>query len=142
MQTDEQTASCIDSLEASQRDEPSETGELTTADGPFLKNVFAPMKHFILKPAGGGGPELKLYDAMKSPDRQLIKAGYFVAEGSLVIQQILKLCPTYRIASILSTEAQLRKLAPELAEADAAFTAQVERTTGVPPAASTAALCQ
>ena len=52
-----------------------------------------------------GGPELKLYDAMTSPDRQLLKAGYFVAEGALVVQQLLRM-PEYRMVSMLSTEAQ------------------------------------
>ena len=40
---------------------------------------------------------------MLSPDRQLVKAGYFVAEGSLVVQQVLSMTDTYRCASMLSS---------------------------------------
>mgnify|MGYP004102200103 CR=1 FL=1 len=59
--------------------------------GPPLPSLFRSMKYFSHRSAGAGGPELKLYDAMTSPDRQLIKAGYFVAEGALVVQQLLRL---------------------------------------------------
>ena len=76
-----------------------------------------------MRDASAGGPELKLYDAMLSPDRQLIKAGYFVAEGSLVVQHVLAMPTTYSCASILSTEAQLRKLLPEMVKADKAYAA-------------------
>ena len=84
------------------------------------------MKYFSHRSAGAGGPELKLYDAMLSPDRQLIKANFFVAEGSLIVQQVLALSDTYRCASILSTESQLRKLMPDVAKADAAYAAAEE----------------
>ena len=87
-----------------------------------LSAIFDPLSAFTLRNANDGGAELKLYDAMTSPDRQLIKAGYFVAEGALVVQQLLRL-PEYRLVSMLSTEAQLRKLAPDLRGAEAAHRA-------------------
>ena len=131
MQTDEQTADCIASLEQKQQSEKSqESGASTSAataregSASSLAQTFASLQHFVLKQASVGGPELKLYDAMLSPDRQLIKAGYFVAEGSLVIQQILSLGPSYRLASILSTESQLQKLVGDFVQADAAYSAE------------------
>ena len=162
MQTDEQTDACIRSLEASRK--RSREGALakdTDAAGPSaltdaaagsnsveyggnnddatkpLQELMGPLRHFALADAGGGAPELKLYDAMLSPDRQLIKAGYFVAEGSLVVQQVLQMASRgsssgasgttapdnagYRLVSMLSTEAQLRKLAPDLRAANARY---------------------
>lgn len=125
VQTDEQTADCISSLEHLQQEAAAAAADdSNAASAAALPAIFAPLHHFVLKSASVGGPELKLYDAMLSPDRQLIKAGYFVAEGSLVIQQILSLGSSYRLASILSTESQLHKLAKDFAEAEAFYTAE------------------
>ena len=135
MQTDEQTAECIATLEASRRESREKSraaAEAEAAAAPTthdesnntpLDTILGPLRNFSLRDASAGGPELKLYDAMLSPDRQLVKAGYFVAEGSLVIQQVLTMPTIYKCASILSTEAQLRKLVPEIRQADAAYTA-------------------
>lgn len=135
MQTDAETEACVAALEQSQRDggqlkRPREAAASNAAESSArsgqqeqpLAAVFAPLRHFTLRDARSGAPELKLYDAMASPDRQLVRAGYYVAEGSLIIQQILALAPSHTIASVLGTEAQLRTLGPNLAEADAAYT--------------------
>jgi tRNA G18 (ribose-2'-O)-methylase SpoU len=132
-QTDEETDSCIAQLEAARRRGREQSREAAAAEASAaaspspandeqmpLSALFDPLSAFTLRNANDGGDELKLYDAMTSPDRQLIKAGYFVAEGALVVQQLLRL-PEYRLASILSTEAQLRKLAPDLRGAEAAY---------------------
>ena len=151
MQTDAETEACIASLEEAQRDarersrqkaeaagrddESSMPVSPAAADSIPLAKLFEPLSCFTLRDAKVGGPELKLYDAMSSPDRQLIKAGYFVAEGSLIIQQILQLCPRYRLASILATEAQLHKLMPDLIAADQAYAAaDATAVAGPPPA--------
>ena len=133
VQTDEETNNCLALLETARRKGREQTREAAAAEPPKsaavlpaydgqqpLSAIFDPLSAFTLRNANDGGPELKLYDAMTSPDRQLIKAGYFVAEGSLVVQQLLRL-PEYRLVSILSTEAQLRKLAPDLRGAEAAY---------------------
>ena len=104
-----------------------------------LADLMAPLQHFALRSPSGGAPELKLYNAMLSPDRQLIKASYFVAEGSMVIQQLLRMGSSYRLASILSTEAQLRKMLPELVEANASYAAAASAAAGVDAAADDAA---
>ncbi len=143
MQTDAETEACIASLEQSQRDgmahkkRAREDGSVNGAEPPpppssvHLATSFERLRNFTLRNAKAGtAPELKLYDAMASPDRQLVKAGYFVAEGSLVIQQILKLGTTYQLASLLGTEAQLQTLAPNLAEADAAYSQAAKVTCG------------
>ena len=132
-QTDEETDGCIAQLEAARRRGREQSREAAAAEASEaaapspandeqmpLSALFDPLRAFTLRNANDGGDELKLYDAMTSPDRQLIKAGYFVAEGALVVQQLLRL-PEYRLASILSTEAQLRKLAPDLRGAEAAY---------------------
>ena len=135
MQTDEETAACIATLEASRREArertraaaeeqtPAAHDASPPADDAPLSSLLAPLRAFSLRDASAGGPELKLYDAMLSPDRQLVKAGYFVAEGSLVVQHVLAMPTTYSCASILSTEAQLRKLLPEMVKADKAYAA-------------------
>lgn len=137
VQTDEETDSCIALLEAARRKGREQSREAAAAEAseaalpppakdeqmPWdtpLSAIFDPLSAFTLRNANDGGAELKLYDAMTSPDRQLIKAGYFVAEGALVVQQLLRL-PEYRLVSMLSTEAQLRKLAPDLRGAEAAY---------------------
>lgn len=128
--TEAQTAECIAALEASRRVARERSraaaeaeAEMANADSPTeLSARFARLQHFALQPASGGGPELKLYDAMTSPDRQLLKLGFFVAEGSLVVQQLLTLSSTYRLSSILATEAQLGKLVDDISAADAAYT--------------------
>ena len=151
MQTDEQTADCIATLEASRREARERSralAEAATAAAPMahpapsagssstpLPSFFAPLQHFALRDAGAGGAELKLYDAMLSPDRQLIRANYFVAEGSLVVQQVLSLPSVYRCASILSTEAQLRKLLPDMERADAEYTAAADAPSATADAA-------
>ena len=137
VQTDEETDSCIALLEAARRKGREQSREAAAAEAseaalpppakdeqmPWdtpLSAIFDPLSAFTLRNANDGGAELKLYDAMTSPDRQLIKAGYFVAEGALVVQQLLRL-PEYRLVSMLSTEAQLRKLTPDLRGAEAAY---------------------
>ena len=144
MQTDEQTANCIVSLQASQhaaRERSRATAEAAvpghhpaSPEDAALSELMAPLRHFTLASASSEAPELRLYDAMLSPDRQLLKAKYFVAEGSLIIQQLLKMGTTYRLASILSTEAQLRKLMPDLAEADASYELTAASTHMTPSA--------
>ena len=141
MQTDAETEACIASLEQAQRDslalKRSREGEplhaleaAAAAPGVPLATSFERLRNFTLRDAkAGAAPELKLYDAMASPDRQLVKAGYFVAEGSLIIQQILQLGTTYQIASLLGTETQLQTLVPNLVEADAAYS-EAARTSG------------
>ena len=119
VQTDEETDNCIALLESARRKGREQTREAAAADAPEavvppaaavndntpLPTIFDPLSAFTLRNANDGGPELKLYDAMTSPDRQLLKAGYFVAEGALVVQQLLRM-PEYRMVSMLSTEAQ------------------------------------
>ena len=103
MQTDAQTDACIESLEASRRKRTRDAAALGSSsasssatlampldDSAPLSTLFDPLHYFSLADAGSGAPELKLYDAMLSPDRQLIKAGYFVAEGSLVMPRVTK----------------------------------------------------
>ena len=145
MQTDAETEACIASLEQAQRDslalKRSREGEplhaleaAAAAPGVPLATSFERLRNFTLRDAkAGAAPELKLYDAMASPDRQLVKAGYFVAEGSLIIQQILQLGTTYQIASLLGTETQLQTLVPNLVEADAAYSEAASPPVAPPP---------
>ena len=134
MQSDAETAACIASLEQSQRDEhgtqkrtreqmtSSSTAAAVPADDDLsLEDIFAKLRWFTLRDANVDAPELRLYNAMLSPDRQLVKAGYFVAEGSLVVQQILRLGSEFQLASILGTETQLRKLGVDLLAADRVY---------------------
>ena len=142
VQTDAETDACIASLERARRDGRERSRETAAAAGPShgtapslpppapagsdsppIGPLFESLQSFTLQAATAGGAELKLFNAMASPDRQLLKAGYFVCEGSLVVQQILKLGPSYKLVSMLGTEAQLQRLAPELKEADAAYSA-------------------
>ena len=142
MQTDEETEACIATLEASRREVRERSrvhaeDEMATGHDAPLSSLFAPLGRFLLRDASVGGPELKLYDAMLSPDRQLIKANYFVAEGSLVVQQILSMAHTYRLASILATEAQVRKLMPDIKSYDAHQPAAVEAASSEAPGEAT-----
>ena len=144
MQTDAETDACIASLERARREGRERSRETAAAAGPSdpvaslpppaaagsnlppIGPLFESLQSFTLRAAATGGPELKLFDAMASPDRQLLKAGYFVCEGSLVVQQILNLGLTYKLVSMLGTEAQLQRLAPELKEADRAYSTRHE----------------
>ena len=101
MQSDAETDECIASLERARRegrersratacgedrssqDQKASAAAVTATDATAL---FDGLDSFTLRSPSAGGPELKLYDAMASPDRQLIKAGYFVAEGSVIAQ--------------------------------------------------------
>ncbi|KAL1526497.1 hypothetical protein AB1Y20_015207 [Prymnesium parvum] len=103
------------------REEPNDSpGVVQASDygSAPLDSLFENLRAFSLHQAVGGGADLKLYDAMQNPDRLLAKHGYFVAEGCLVVQQVLSL-PSYFPASILSTEPTLRKLMPDLCASDA-----------------------
>ena len=121
VQTDEQTADCISSLEHLQQEAAAAAADdSNAASAAALPAIFAPLP---VRSQLRRRAELKLTMPC-SPDWQLIKAGYFVAEGSLVIQQILSLGSSYRLASILSTESQLHKLAKDFAEAEAFYTAE------------------
>ena len=84
-----------------------------------MADIFKGLSHFVLCTPASGGPELKLYDAMQNPDKLLAKHSYFVAEGALVVQQLLQL--RYRFVSLLSTEPTLRKVLPDLCGVDAAL---------------------
>jgi tRNA G18 (ribose-2'-O)-methylase SpoU len=57
------------------------------------------------------------------------------------VQQILSLGPAYRLVSILSTEAQLTKLTPDLIAADAAYAAADATAATADPNAVAAAPC-
>lgn len=120
-QTDEQTADCMVQLRTAQRcaADPGCSSN-TLAHAAPLEALFAPLATFALRHTSSGGDELKLYDAMASPDRQLLKLGYFVAEGSIIVEQLLELRAAYRLASLLSTENQLLRLAPVFVAADQA----------------------
>lgn len=82
-----------------------------------LEQTFAALTTFALRTATDGGPELRLYDATQNPDKLMMKYGYFVAEGFLIVQQLLQL-PGFRVASILSSEPTLRKLVPDIVRED------------------------
>jgi len=100
--------------------------ETLPAGASLLCSFFGALDHFALRSAKEGGSELELYDAMRSPDRALLKSGFFVAEGSLVIEQLLALReggggPAFRLVSVLGTEAMLARLAPVFDKADEAM---------------------
>ena len=153
-QTDAETDDCIARLEQNRkRSRPADGAEGSSAaaappappplaatgdvsDSTPLSTIFGPLTAFTLRSANDGGPELKLYDAMASPDRQLIKAGYFVAEGALVVQQLLRMPELYPLVSVLSTEAQLRKLAPDIREAEVRHRARAAAAAAAADAAN------
>lgn len=96
----------------------------------MLAHFFSQLHHFALRSVTDGGSDLQLYDAMRSPDRSLLSKGFFAAEGSLVIEQLLALPPAegWSVVSILGTEQILSRLAPVLLKTDLAIT-----NTDAPP---------
>lgn len=107
------------------------------AGAGMLSKLFGLLKHFSLRGAHEGKSELQLYDAMRSPDRALLRHGVFVAEGSLVIEQILSFSTvddsperfglsdqSFQLLSILATEQMLARLAPVIQRADESIATQ------------------
>ncbi|EOD30870.1 hypothetical protein EMIHUDRAFT_468265 [Emiliania huxleyi CCMP1516] len=99
-------------------------GETLEGEGSVtLGAFFNALDHFTLRRPAEGGSELALYDALRSPDRALLRGGHFVAEGSLVVEQLLALrredgTPRFRLVSLLGTEQMLGRLAPAIQRAD------------------------
>jgi len=102
-------------------------GETLEGEGSVtLGAFFDALDHFTLRRPADGGSELALYDALRSPDRALLRGGHFVAEGSLVVEQLLTLrredgTPRFRLVSLLGTEQMLGRLAPAIQRADEAY---------------------
>ena len=62
-------------------------------------------------------PRTSLLGALHEASRNLLIGGHFVAEGSLVVEQLLALrredgTPRFRLVSLLGTEQMLGRLAP------------------------------
>ena len=56
-------------------------GETLEGEGSVtLGAFFNALDHFTLRRPAEGGSELALYDALRSPDRALLRGGHFVAE--------------------------------------------------------------
>ena len=56
-------------------------GETLEGEGSVtLGAFFDALNHFTLRRPADGGSELALYDALRSPDRALLRGGHFVAE--------------------------------------------------------------
>jgi hypothetical protein len=105
---------------AGKPDEPDQE-TLPKSGAGMLPQFFAQLSRFALRRVTDGGSELELYDAMRSPDRSLLAHGFFAAEGSLVLEQLL--APpsdgqAWQVESILATEQMLARLAPVLLKAD------------------------